>query len=195
MANVARAEATRSTLVAVARRLFAEQGFAGTSIEDILQAADVSRGALYHHFKNKEDLFRDVYEAVEADLCERIITAAILGEGDHLEMFERGLTAFLDECLVPEVQRVVLLEGPSVLGWDTWHEIDEKYGYGIIKAGIDESMAAGLLEQQSSETLAHVLLGVMIQAGMVVARAPDPKRARRDMAATIVRLVEGLRVN
>ncbi len=81
-----------------------------------------------------------------------------------------------------------------MLGWDTWREIDEKYGYGMIKAGIDESIAAGLLEPQSSETLAHVLLGVMIQAGMVVARAPNPKRARREMAATIVRVVEGLRV-
>lgn len=194
MANVARSESTRATLVGVARELFAERGFARTSIEDILQAANVSRGALYHHFRSKEDLFRDVYEAVEADLCERVLLAAMRDQGDHLEMFERGLTAFLDQCLVPEVQRIVLLEGPTVLGWDTWREIDEKYGYGMIKAGIDESIAAGLLEPQSSETLAHVLLGVMIQAGMVVARAPNPKRARREMAATIVRVVEGLRV-
>jgi AcrR family transcriptional regulator len=186
------AESTRASLVAVARELFGQKGFAGTSIEEILRRVGVSRGALYHHFGSKEELFRAVYEAVESDLAERVMAAAVAG-ADAFEELHLGVDAFLDACLDPEVQRIVLLEGPSVLGWETWHEIDERYGFGLIREGVAHAMEAGLIDPQPPDAVAHALLGAVVQAGMVVARAPQPDAARRDMSVSIGRLLDGLR--
>jgi len=188
-----RAEDTRRALVAAGRDLFAASGFAGTPVEELLRRTGVSRGALYHHFRSKEDLFRAVYEAVEADVAERVAAAAAgAPPGDALAALHRGVDAFLDTCLEPEVQRIVLLEGPTVLGWETWHEIDERYGFGLVRGGLEAAMDAGALERLPVEPLAHAVLGALVQAGMVVARAGDPAAARRDMAATIGRLLDGL---
>ena len=129
-----RTEATRGKLIATGRLLFAEQGFAATSTEDILGASGVSRGAMYHHFSSKTELFQAVFEAVEEDLTNEIMVASTAGgETDPMRILELGFAAFLDQCLHPEVQRIVMLEGPTVLGWDTWHEIDERYAFGTVK--------------------------------------------------------------
>src|SRR5580704_4287458 len=119
-----RTEATRGRLVATARRLFAEQGFAAASTEEILEAAEVSRGAMYHHFTSKTELFQAAFEAVEDDLTEQVLGAA-LTETDPARQLARGFDAFLDQCRRAEVQRIVMVEGPTVLGWDTWHALDE----------------------------------------------------------------------
>ena len=128
-----RTEATRACLIATARRLFAEKGFAGTSTEEILSEASVSRGALYHHFPSKTDLFQATFEAVEDDLTAQLMAAAGT-TSDPKRMLERGFEAFLDQCRNPEVQRIVMIDGATVLGWDTWHALDERYGFGAIKA-------------------------------------------------------------
>lgn len=189
--NAERSEATRAALVTAARRLFAERGFASTSTEEILAAASLSRGAMYHHFRNKEALFEAVYEAVEADLTSRVVAASFRGR-DALQQLRLGLDAFLDLCLDPEVQRIVLLDGPTVLGWERWHEIDERYAFGLIKAALDGAVAAKLITRQPTEPLAHAVLGAMIQAGMVVARADDPALAKKQMSSTFKRLLAGL---
>jgi AcrR family transcriptional regulator len=186
-----RTEATRARLIATARRLFAEKGFAGTSTEEILSEASVSRGALYHHFPSKTDLFQATFEAVEDDLTTHVMTAAG-ATSDPKRMLERGFEAFLDQCRNPEVQRIVMIDGATVLGWDTWHALDERYGFGAIKAVLELAAEQGTIPSASVEPMAHLLLGAVMQAGMVVARADDPAGAKRAMTKTFARIVAAL---
>lgn len=186
-----RTEATRGRLVATARRLFAEQGFAATSTEEILEAASVSRGAMYHHFSSKTELFQAVFEAVEDDLTAQVIAAAI-DETDPARRLARGFAAFLDQCRRSDVQRIVMLEGPTVLGWDTWHELDERYAFGSLKAVLSSAAEQGRLAPESVDPWSHLLLGAIMQAGMVVARADDPDEAKRAMTETFEKIISAL---
>jgi AcrR family transcriptional regulator len=180
--------ATRGRLVATARRLFAEKGFAATSTEEILEAASASRGAMYHHFASKTELFQAAFEAVEDDLTAQVLTAA-LAETDPMRQLSVGFAIFLDQCLRADVQRIVMLEGPTVLGWDTWHELDERYAFGSLKAVLTTAAESGRLAVEMVEPLSHLLTGAIMQAGMVVARAEDPAAAKRDMSATFERIL------
>jgi AcrR family transcriptional regulator len=185
-------EATRAALVGAAERLFAERGFADTPTEVVVQAAGVTRGALYHHFRDKTDLFRAVYESLEVQLLERV-EQAVAGITDPLAVLRKGSEAFLDGCLDPAVQRIVLLEGPSVLGWDTWRELDMSYGLGMVTAVLDMAMKAGAIRKAPVEPLAHVLLGGLNSAAMLMASAPDPAAARADAGKAVRVLIDGLR--
>ena len=188
-----RTEATRGRLISTARRLFAAQGFAATSTEQILGEAGVSRGALYHHFPSKTDLFRATFEAVEDDLTARVLAvAAGGGETDPLRILQLGFGAFLDQCVNPEVQRIVMLDGPTVLGWDTWHELDERYALGTLKTVLTAAAQLGRIEEAAVDPLANLLLGAVMQAGMVVARADDPVSAKQAMTESFARLVSSL---
>jgi AcrR family transcriptional regulator len=186
------ADSTRTALGAAARQLFTERGYAATSTTEIVERAGVTRGALYHHFAAKEDLFRAVFEQLEDEVTAHVAKEA-LTSADPLEQLRRGTRAYLDACIDPAVQRVVLLEGPSVLGWQTWQEIEQRYGYGLVVAGVEAAIGAGLIAAQPVEPLAHVLFGALTEAGMVVARADDPAAARADMEAAMDRLLDGLR--
>jgi AcrR family transcriptional regulator len=188
------ADATRTALGAAARQLFTERGYAATSTTEIVERAGVTRGALYHHFAAKEDLFRAVFEQLEDEVTKYVAKEA-LTSADPLEQLRRGTRAYLDACIDPAVQRVVLLEGPSVLGWQTWQEIEQRYGYGLVVAGVEAAIGAGLIAAQPVEPLAHVLFGALTEAGMVVARADDPGAARAEMEAAMDRLLDGLRAS
>ncbi len=186
-----RTEATRGRLIATARRLFADKGFAATSTEEILGEAGVSRGALYHHFPSKTDLFRASYMAVEEDLTAKLLAVATAGgETDPVRILELGFDAFLDQCRRTEVQRIVMLDAPTVLGWDTWHELDEQYaprhdqGRALRRGGRWDAWT-----RPRSIPTTHLLLGAIMQAGMVVARADDAEAAKRAMADSFARLV------
>jgi AcrR family transcriptional regulator len=183
-----RTSATRGRLVSTARRLFAQRGFAATSTEEILEAASASRGAMYHHFASKTELFQATFEAVEDDLTAAVITAA-LGETDPMRQLSVGFAVFLDHCLEADVQRIVMLEGPTVLGWDTWHELDERYAFGSLKAVLTSAAETGRIEDDMVEPLTHLLVGAVMQAGMVVARADDPAAAKQAMTATFERMI------
>jgi AcrR family transcriptional regulator len=185
-------DATRATLLSVARELFTERGYAATSTTEIADQAGVTRGALYHHFTAKDDLFRAVFEQLEQEVVDRVARGAAAG-ADALEQMRLGSHAFLDACLDPAVQRIVLLEGPAVLGWETWQEIEERYGYGLVAAAVDAAIGAGLIDAQPVGPLAHVLFGALSQAGLTVARADDPGAARTDMETAMDRLLDGLR--
>jgi AcrR family transcriptional regulator len=188
-----RTEATRGRLIATARRLFAEQGFAATSTEEILREAAVSRGALYHHFPSKTDLFRAAFEQVEDELTAQVSqSAAAGGETDPMRILQIGFDAFLDQCLNPEVQRIVMLDGPTVLGWDLWHELDERYAFGTIKTVLSVAADIGRIERPAVDPLAHLLLGAVMQAGMVVARSEDPLAAKKAMTDTFAGIVAAL---
>jgi AcrR family transcriptional regulator len=186
------ADATRTALSAAARQLFTERGYAATSTTEVVERAGVSRGALYHHFAAKEELFRAVFEQLEDEITKHVAREALTST-DPLEQLRRGTRAYLDACIDPAVQRVVLLEGPSVLGWETWQEIEQRYGYGLVLAGVEAAIAADLIAAQPVEPLAHVLFGALTEAGMVVARADEPRTARSEMEAAMDRLLDGLR--
>jgi AcrR family transcriptional regulator len=184
--------ATRRKLLSVARRLFATRGYSGTSIDDITRRANVTRGALYHHFSDKGDLFRGVFEEVQDELGVKI-TAAAAAEAKPEKHLEAGLNAFLDACLDRDVQRIILLDAPSVLGWEAWHEADARHGIGMIMTALSAAMDAGYIERQDPEPLAHLTLGALNEAGLAIARADDVARARRRYGATLGRWVEGLK--
>jgi AcrR family transcriptional regulator len=188
------ADATRTALSAAARQLFTERGYAATSTTEIVEQAGVTRGALYHHFAAKDELFRAVFEQLEGEVTKHVAEEALTSP-DPLEQLRRGTRAYLDACIDPAVQRVVLLDGPSVLGWETWQEIEQRYGYGLVLAGVEAAIGAGLISAQPIEPLAHVLFGALTEAGMVVARADAPRTARADMEAAMNRLLDGLRAS
>ena len=186
-----RSEATRAKLIAAARRLFAERGYAGVGTEEIVRAAGVTRGALYHHFAGKPELLEAVYREVEAEIT-RKIAAGALGGSDPLEALRAGSEMFLDACLEPEVQRIVLLDAPAVLGWERWREIAADHGLGLIEAALAAAMDAGRIARQPVRPLAHVLMGALDEAAMLVARAEDTEAARAEVGATLESLLEGL---
>jgi AcrR family transcriptional regulator len=188
-----RTEVTRGRLIATARRLFAEKGFAATSTEEILSEAAVSRGALYHHFSSKTDLFRATFEAVEDELTAKLLAVATAGgETDPIKILELGFNAFLDQCDNPEVQRIVMLDAPTVLGWDTWHELDERYAFGTIKGVLAVAADSGRFDAKAVDSLTHLLVGAVMQAGMVVARSDDPAAAKRMLGKSFALLVSTL---
>lgn len=187
-----RSEATRAELLATARRLFAERGYNSVGTEEIARAAGVTRGALYHQFRSKNDLFLAVFEAIEAELAERIATEA-LARDDRWEANLAAIDAFLDACLDPEVQRIALLDAPSVLGWETWREVESRYGLGLIKLSLAGLIEEGTIREQPVDPLAHAFLGALAEAGLYVARADDVSAARAEMSAALRALLEGLR--
>ena len=185
------AEATRDALIASARRLFARRGYADVPIEEIVRRARVTRGALYHHFRDKADLFRAVFERAEEKLTTRVAAEAMRVGGPGKEL-EAGCLAFIDECTDPAVQRIVLLDGPVVLGWETWREIDFNFGLGQLTAAIRLAMEGGQVERQPVEPLAHLLLGALNEGALAIAHADDPDRVRRDVRAAMGHMLAGL---
>jgi AcrR family transcriptional regulator len=187
-------EATRAALVAAARKLFAERGYADVGTEEIVRRAGVTRGALYHHFGGKKDLLEAVYEQVEADLTKTIAEGALgAGAKSPLEAMQAATEMFLDACTEPEVQRIVLLDAPAVLGWERWREIAAKHGLGLIEAGLQAAIDAGEIAKQPVKPLAHVLMGALDEAAMLVARSDDP-RTREQVSAALRRLSDAMRV-
>jgi AcrR family transcriptional regulator len=186
------AEATRAALVAAARELFAERGYAGVGTGEIVSQAGVTRGALYHHFTGKGDLFRAVYEDVERELVERIAEQS-LPAGEPLAVLRAGAHAFLDACEDPAVSRIALLDAPSVLGWQEWREIGMRYGFGLVEGVLAEAVRTGALEEQPVRPLAHLVLGAIDEAAMLVARADDDGATRREVGESVDRFLEHLR--
>ncbi len=188
--QAARSASTRTKLIRAARTLFARHGYSGVGTAEIARRAGVTRGALYHQFPAKEALFLAVYEQVEQELAEGV--AGLLGdlESPFAEMRE-GIRAFLEACRAPEVQKIVLIDGPSVLGWERWRAVAERYGLGMMEAVIRAAIDAGEIAPVAAEPLAHLLMGALDEAALLVVRDPDATDA---VAATFERLLEGLRV-
>jgi AcrR family transcriptional regulator len=186
-------EATRNALIVAARGLFSERGYASVSTEEIVQAAGVTRGALYHHFRDKQDLFAGVVERLEQEVLEQVAAAALEVQ-DAWEQQVTAVGAFLDCCLDPAVQRVLLVDAPSVLGLHAWREIEARYGLALVRTGLQTMVDAGLVADQPLDPLAHMLLGAMQEAGLLIAHAEDPEAARREVGDSLVRLLQGLRV-
>jgi AcrR family transcriptional regulator len=183
-----RSASTRAKLIRAARSLFARKGYAGVGTEEIVRRAGVTRGALYHQFPAKEDLFLAVYEQVEQELTEGV--AGMLAEvASPFAAIRAGIRAFLEACRTPEVQRIVLIDGPAVLGWERWREVAERNGLGLMEAVIGAAIDAGEITPIAVEPLAHLLMGALDEAALLVVRDPD---STDSVAATFERLVDGL---
>ncbi len=191
--QVDRSAATRAALVAAARPLFADRGFGGVGTETIVQAAGVTRGALYHQFADKTDLFEAVYEAVEEDLARRLgERIAASGVSDPIEAMLLGADAWLDACGEQEVQQIVLLDAPAVLGWQRWREIGLRYGLGLLEGMLTHAIEVGRIPPQPIGALAQVLVGALDEAALYIARSADQATASEEIRGVIARLVAGL---
>ena len=189
--KVEQGEATRTALIAAATAVFTEKGYAEASTEEIVRRAQVTRGALYHHFSGKDALFAAALEGLQLDIRARV-TAAAAKARDPLSRLTAGMEAFLDACLDPAVRRIVLVEGPSVLGWEEWHRIDAICGRDLMIRGLAAAMKAGDIRKQPPEPLCDLLYGALTQASMVVAHADDQAKARADLGLAVRRLVRAL---
>lgn len=187
-----RSQATRAALVIAARALFAQRGYTGVGTEEIVRAAGVTRGALYHQFRDKTDLFDAVVQAVDADVTHRIATQVLATATSPVEALQAGARAFLDICAEPEVERILLLDAPGVLGWRRWREIGQEHGLGVITASLKAAIASGDLPDQPVTPLAHLLLGALDEAALMVAQAENPHATRTEMTAALERLLDGM---
>lgn len=168
-----RGAATRERVVAIARRLFAEHGYEGTSIEAVLQESGLSRGALYHHYAGKDALFEAVVEAVEAE-AGRAIAASVRDLRDPERALVTGCLAWIRLAGDPVVRRIVLVDAPSVLGWERWRAMEERYAFGMIKAAL---RATGAVPEPFLDLHAHMLLGAINESALLVARGGGAEQA------------------
>jgi AcrR family transcriptional regulator len=186
-----RTEATRSALLAAGRTLFGERGFAATSIEDLASVAGVTRGALYHHFSSKEDLFAAVFEQVEVELMAAAHKGSLAGS-DAWDRMRRGCRAFLEACRDRAVQRIALLDAPAALGMERWRAIEEKYALETLRISLQVAMDEGQLPRRAPDALAHLLLSALNEGAMLIART-EGKVSAKTVMAEIDALLEGLR--
>jgi AcrR family transcriptional regulator len=184
---------TRAALITAARRLFGAEGFAEVGAERIAREAGMTRGALYHQFADKAGLFAAVLEEVEAEIAQRVASAvAGFDPADSTGMLLAGAGAWLDASTEPDLQRIVLLDGPSVLGWDRWREICLRHTVGLIAALLQDGIDRGSLPPQPVQALTHVLVGAVDEAALYIAQADDMAAARADMDLVVRRLTVAL---
>ncbi|MGI8649362.1 MAG: TetR/AcrR family transcriptional regulator [Rubrobacter sp.] len=190
-----RREATRGALLSAAWRLFAERGYAGASQEEIVSEAGVTRGALYHHFAGgKLGLFRAVVIAIQDEIAREIISAASKSykeAGDLLEAYFASYTAYFEVCLRPDVKRILMQDGASVLGWDEWYEIDARYGLSQTEEGLRMLVEAGILAPQPITPLAHLMYGASLEAATYVLESGDPEAAKDEMVGLMRKMLTG----
>ena len=189
--RIARAESTRNALLRHARRLFTQKGYAEASTDQVVRRAKVTKGALYHHFANKLELYQAVVEDMEREVVARLETAAA-AYPDPGERLRATCDAYLDACLDVNLARVLVIEAPVVLGWKSWCNIAQEHEVATLTKRLGEAVAAGIVREQPLETMAQVLLGALNTAARVIATAPDPAAARLQVEETIERLLKGL---
>jgi AcrR family transcriptional regulator len=189
--RVAQGRATRSQLIEVATGLFADHGYEGTSIEAVLAAAGVSRGALYHHFAGKEALFKAVLEAV-SDRVTAEVTEAVSDCTDPVDALRTGAMAWIDLAGDPVIQRVMLVDAPSVLGWEQWRAMDEGRTVGAMRDMLQAVSDSGRLPQELVGPFSHMILAALDEAAMVVARTPDSRAAAAESRQAVVELLNRL---
>jgi AcrR family transcriptional regulator len=174
--RAAQGRATRGQLIEVATRLFTEHGYEGTSIEAVLSAAGVSRGALYHHFAGKEALFEAVVSAVSEQVTVKL-TETVQGCVDPLDAMRTAALAWIDLAADPVIQRVVLVDAPSVLGWDRWRAMDDGRTLGTMRVMLQAISDSGRLPAELVGPFSHMILAALDEIVLVIARAPDSKAA------------------
>ena len=182
-------------MIEVGRSLFAENGYSATSIDEICRRTRLTRGALYHHFSDgKEGLFRAVLEDVKRELVRRVSRKARAGpDSDPWEVLEAGIAVFLTETSDPAVQQIVLIDGPSVLGYTEWHEIDARHSTNALTVALKEAMGAGEIDTQPVEPLTRLLLAALTEASLSIAKSDQPAQAKERLTDAALSLLGGLR--
>ena len=183
--------ATRRRLIDVAAELFAERGYEATPLEEILARTGVSKGALYHHLPNKEALFEAVFREMATETMELIAKAAIESP-DPLEMLRLGAQAWLDQMMDAGRRRISCVDGPAVLGWAKFRQIDEEFYVGMVRKVLEAAVESGRIPKQNVELLAHMSIAILGEAAMVIAGADDPVEARKEAGEAVDRMLDGL---
>jgi AcrR family transcriptional regulator len=185
---------TRGALTAAARRLFAEHGFDGTGTEQIVAEARVTRGALYHHFRDKADIFRAAMAEAAAEVATRLIDEQLASEATSpMAEIREGMSAFLDVCMEGDFQRIVLVDGPRVLGADAWEDLVERYGRSLLEQWLERCVGTGDLDELPVRALARLIIAMLTEASLAIARAEDPAATRADLGVVLDRMLTGLR--
>ncbi|WP_436772500.1 TetR/AcrR family transcriptional regulator [Yinghuangia sp. YIM S09857] len=188
---------TRDALVTAARELFAERGYTGTGTEEIVARARVTRGALYHHFRDKKALFRAVMDSVAAEAAEALVSHELRHAQERpdepWDQLRHGFQSFLDVCTTGDFQRIVLIDGPAVLGQDVWDTLVAEHGHGLLAEWLRKAMANGEIDELPVAPLARLLAALISEASLYTARADDPDIARREAGAVVDRVLAGLR--
>ncbi|ORA15423.1 TetR/AcrR family transcriptional regulator [Mycobacterium arosiense] len=188
-----RSAATRDALIAAARKLWGLRGYADVGTPEIATSAGVTRGAMYHQFADKAALFREVVEVVEQDVMARMgAVVADSGATTPADAVRAAVDAWLDVSGDPEVRQLILLDAPSVLGWAEFRDVAQRYSLGMTEQMLTEAIRAGQLAEQPVRPLAHVLIGALDEAAMVIATADDPKRTRRETGQVLHRLIDAM---
>lgn len=186
-----RSDAAIDALLGVARKSFGGSGYDGTSLDDVAARAGMTKGAVYHHFGSKHALFEGVFRLEHRRTIDTVV-AKSRGARDPIDGLLRGVRAYLQYVLDPVARRILLEDGPSVLGWERWREVGIRYGLGIIEGMLARAVDEGVIPAQPLRATAHVLLSALDEAALYISRAADPDAARRDMYAVCDRLIAGL---
>ncbi len=187
------ADATRQRLIAAARSLFVEEGYHAVGVRELTARAGVTRGALTHHFGAKEGLFLAVFDQIEHELME-----ASARQGDDTEnldtwaRFRTGIQRYLDAALRPDVQRITLIDGPAVLGWSRWRKLEEGYSLGGLTTVLQAAMDQKVIRVRPIEPLAHLILGSVMEAAMLIANSDKPETRRTEVGEALDDLLKGL---
>ena len=189
--NIERGQATREQLIAVATQLFAARGYEGTSIDAVQQGAGVSRGSLYHHFASKDALFEAVLEDIETRVGNEVVAAAA-GTADPVAGLRAGCLAWVRLAGDPVVQRILLIDAPSVLGWQRWRAMEEAHALGLMKAALQEIADDGRLPQGLVNMFAHALLASVNEVALLVARSDQPDAAMKEGTDAVDALLQRL---
>lgn len=185
-----RAVATREALLESAQRLFGQRGYANVSIDEIASSAGATKGAFYHHFEDKRDLFQQVVERIERQLGQSI-RDSISAHSDTISQLVEGCRLFLAACADPCRAQIALIDAPAVLGWEVRREIDARHGLGILISVLQRGMRAGRIQRQPVKPLAHLILGAALEGGMLIAQAGND-RATRQVEKSLLRMLEQL---
>jgi AcrR family transcriptional regulator len=190
--QVARSSATIGAILAAARKLFALHGFEATSIDDIADQAGVAKGAIYHHFASKQEIFTQVLDSLQAEIAAAPIPPAARQTADVLDQIAAGVLRYLDASMQPGVKRILFLDGPVVIGWDKWREIDDRYFAAGTKAALSHAFGKRVSPREL-DALAHLVMGAVMEAALVCAKADDPAKSAREHVAALRKLLEGPR--
>jgi AcrR family transcriptional regulator len=190
--KAAQGEATRSALLGAARELFGDQGYGATSLEEIVARAGVTKGALYHHFADKESLFKTVFEQVEREVSDQAV--AEFNQPDSWAALVVGCRLWVEAHLDPRVRQIVLTDARGVLGWDTARAIETRFSTVAVRGALRKAMHAGVIRPFPLRPLALMLTGALSEACLYVAEADDPAAAREEVGALVLDLLSGLRV-
>ncbi len=195
-----KSDATRLALIASARGLFGAEGYAQVSLSQIVEASGLTKGALYHHFPGgKRDLMEAVYEQVETEFTENVAAEVLPrmsgGDVDALTVMEEAIGVTLEASLDPELQQIVLIDSPSVLGWTRWREIADEHSLAVVKALLKAADEQGVIRSVSTDSLANLLMASLNEAILMIARSEDQAKAREEASSALRAITEGLRAH